>query len=118
MPRPILNDIGDVQGFQKLLNENPGEFIVKFGAEWCGPCKRIEAAVKFAFDRMPDTVQTAIIDIDEHLDVYAFLKTKKRVNGVPAILCWKQGNTSYIPDDCVFGADDQQLRLFFERRLH
>jgi len=117
MSNPILTDIGTTQEFQKLLNENPGEIVVKFGAEWCKPCKLIENDVKTAFERMPKTVQTAIIDIDENLDVYAFLKTKKRVTGIPAILCWKKGNITHIPDDTVIGADKEQLRLFFERRL-
>uniref|UniRef100_A0A6C0I552 Thioredoxin domain-containing protein n=1 Tax=viral metagenome TaxID=1070528 RepID=A0A6C0I552_9ZZZZ len=116
MSTPILTSIGDTKQFQQLLSENPGELIVKFGAEWCGPCKRIEKDVKATFERMPSTVQTAIVDIDEELDVYAFLKTKKMVNGIPAILCWKKGNTSYIPDDSVLGADLEQLRLFFDRR--
>jgi thiol-disulfide isomerase/thioredoxin len=116
MPLPIITEIRDVAHFLDLLKENPGQFIVKFGAEWCAPCKKIEKDVKYCFDRMPDTVQCAIIDIDEYLDVYAFLKTKKMVNGIPAILCWNKGNLNYIPDDVVLGADNEQLRLFFERR--
>lgn len=117
MPRPIITEINNNAHLVELLKQNPGQFIIKFGAEWCGPCRKIEKDVKFCFDRMPDTVQCAIIDIDEYLDVYSFLKMKKMVNGIPALLCWEQGNIGYIPDDVVLGSDSQQLRLFFERRM-
>lgn len=116
MPNPIISEIESVTEFVEMLKENPGQFIVKFGAEWCGPCKKIENDVKYCFDRMPDTVQCAMIDIDKNLEVYSFLKTKKMVNGIPAILCWNQGNIGYIPDDVVLGANMEQLKLFFLRR--
>ena len=116
MPLPIITEITSVNHFTELLKENPGQIIVKFGAEWCAPCKKIEKDVKYCFDRMPDTVQCFIIDIDEYLDLYAFLKTKKMVNGIPAILCWHKGNLGYIPDDVVLGSNTEQLKLFFERR--
>jgi len=77
MTLPIITEITGIEHFIELLKNNPGQFIIKFGAEWCAPCKKIEKDVKFCFDRMPDTVQCAIIDIDEYLDLYAFLKTKK-----------------------------------------
>jgi thioredoxin-like negative regulator of GroEL len=117
MPNPIITEIADNKTFQELLSANPGEFIVKFGAEWCAPCRKIEKDVQFCFERMPDTVQCAIIDIDNNIETYSFLKTKKMVNGIPAILCWKKGNTTFIPDDVALGSDPTQLKLFFERRL-
>ena len=117
MPLQIITVIKDRNHFLQLLQENPGLFIIKFGAEWCGPCKKIEKQVHEWIDKMPMTVQCAIIDVDENFDVYAFLKSKKMVNGIPAILCYNKGNTNYIPDDCVIGADPKQINLFFERCL-
>jgi hypothetical protein len=37
------------------------------------------------------------------------------VNGIPVILCYKKGNTSYIPDDSITGSDPAQLDAFFKR---
>jgi hypothetical protein len=37
------------------------------------------------------------------------------VNGVPVLLCYKKGNTGYIPDDSVTGADPVALDAFFKR---
>ena len=66
-------------------------------------------------NQMPDNIQSYIIDVDECFEVYAFLKTKKMVNGIPAILAYYKGNLNYIPDDVVIGADPQQVDLFFKR---
>ena len=37
------------------------------------------------------------------------------VNGIPVLLCYKKGNSTYIPDDIVTGSDPQQLHQFFTR---
>ena len=62
---------------------------------------------------MPDNVQCAIIDVDESFDVYSFLKSKRMVNGIPAILAYYKGNVNYIPDNSITGSDRQQLQTFF-----
>ena len=103
-------------GFANLLNQNPGVIIIKLGAEWCGPCKKIEHYVTEWMKKMPsDTIQCVILDIDESFELYATLKQKKMVNGIPAILAYHKGNTSIIPDDTVIGADLNQIKLLFDR---
>ena len=37
----VLTEIADRDEFQKILNENQGIVIIKFGATWCQPCKLI-----------------------------------------------------------------------------
>jgi len=102
--------------FNKSLVNNPGVFIIKFGAEWCGPCKVIEQQVKYLMGQMPaDKTINAIIDVDESIEVYMFLKTKKMVSGIPAILCYKKGNHTFIPDDSVVGGDPNGVNDFFKR---
>jgi hypothetical protein len=68
--------------------------------------------------KMPPEIKCAIIDVDENFEIYAFLKSKKMVNGIPAILCYDRGNTNYIPSDTVIGADPVQVDLFFQRCLN
>lgn len=113
----LLTEIKDRNHFAELLKENPGLFIIKFGADWCGPCKKIEGLVNDWFNRTNEKVQCAIIDVDESFDIYAFLKSKKMVNGIPAILCYEKGNINYIPDDVVIGADVAKVNAFFTRNL-
>jgi len=115
MPLPILTEIKDRNHFAELLQSNPGALIIKFGAEWCGPCKLIEKQVTAWMNIMPEHVQCAIIDVDESFDVYAFLKSKKMVKGIPAILVYKKGTLTYVPDDIVIGADVGEIDALFRR---
>ena len=105
-----------MDSFKESLKTNPGILIIKFGAEWCGPCKKIEPFVHDWIDRFSQDsrVQFAIIDIDENFDVYAFLKNKRMVNGIPVMLCYKKGNLTWVPDNTVVGANEKQLDVFFE----
>lgn len=111
----IISKFESRQVFFNLLKNNPGLIILKLGAEWCGPCKKIAPILEGFFLSSPDTVICADIDVDESFDLYAYLKNKKMVNGIPAILCYKKGNTSFIPDDSITGADPGQLDAFFRR---
>jgi thioredoxin 1 len=103
--------------FIELLKENSGLIILKFGADWCNPCKLIEDYVEQKFKEMPTDVTCIKIDIDQHMDLYAFLKSKKMISGIPTILCYEKGNVSYIPVDSVRGTDNKELDLFFDRCL-
>ena len=114
MPKPIIYGIESTQAFRSLIEANQGLLIVKFGADWCGPCKRIDPQVKQSFRLMPDNVQCIVVDVDESLEVYGFLKTKKMMNGIPAILAYKSENNTYIPDEFVVGADPVQVDHFFK----
>jgi thiol-disulfide isomerase/thioredoxin len=117
MGRPIITHYENRQAFLSSLNNNPGLIFVKFGADECGPCKRIEEDVNRFFHSMPDTVQCAIVDIDKSIDVYAFFKSKKITQGIPTILCYHKGNTHYVPDDVIVGSDKNAVTLFFKRCL-
>jgi hypothetical protein len=37
------------------------------------------------------------------------------VNGIPVLLCYKKGNTTFAPDDMVTGSEPQALDAFFRR---
>jgi len=109
--------------FEDLLKENTGNIIIKFGATWCGPCKRIEAHVGQWFDLLTrasvqglDKKNICIaVDVDDSFDLYGAFKSRRQVSGIPAILHFKQGNLSYIPDNSVVGADHTQVNEFFKR---
>lgn len=112
-----FEEIGNSEEFSQELVNNPGMIIVKFGAEWCGPCKKIEALVKDRMLAMPNNFKCFIIDIDEYFELYAFLKTKRMVNGIPAILAWKKGNLAIIPDAVVTSSKDTEVDAFFQKCL-
>ena len=113
--REVMTSMEKLIDLQQALQNNPGVFIMKLGAEWCGPCKRIEDLVKWCMDQAPENVQCAVIDVDEAIEVYGFLKTKRVVNGIPAILGYYKGNLNYVPDEVVIGSDQKQVTAFFQR---
>ena len=114
-PLPLITSIKNVHEFNALIASNPGKFIIKFGAEWCGPCKTIESTVHHWFSKAPPTIQCCNFDVDANIDLYGYFKRKKIVNGVPVILCYRQDNTDGYPDDFVSGGDIARTNMFFER---
>ena len=113
--KQVISVFENRKEFLKLLQVNPGLVIVKLGATWCGPCKQIAPVVHGFFASSPNDVICADIDVDESFDLYAYFKSKKMVNGIPVILCYKKGNTTFIPDDSVTGGEPGALDAFFKR---
>ena len=115
MSKEVVSEIPTRDAFFHLLKHNPGLIVIKLGAEWCGPCKQIKHVVHAFFASSPPEVVCADIDVDKSIDFYSFLKSKKMVNGIPVLLCYKKDNATYIPDDSVTGSDPAELHLFFKR---
>jgi thioredoxin 1 len=113
--KTVISQFKSRDEFLRLLQNNPGLVVLKLGATWCGPCKRIKPVLDGFFASSPDNVICCDIDVDECSDLYVYFKSKRMVNGIPAILLYKRGNTSYIPDDSVTGADPVELDKFFKR---
>ena len=109
----IYTEIPDRETFGKILLNNKGVVVIKFGAQWCKPCRDSKAFVYENFKRLPGNVTCFDIDVDECLDIYAALKAKRMVNGIPAILAYKAGNLGPAPDFSVVGADDKAISQFF-----
>jgi thioredoxin 1 len=101
--------------FLELLKNNPGIIVVKLGATWCGPCKKIAHVVEAFFATSPPEVICADIDVDESFDLYSAYKRLRIVNGIPTMLCYKRGNLGFYPDDIVVGIQPQDLAGFFKR---
>jgi thioredoxin 1 len=115
MNKTVISEIANRDAFFNLLKHNTGLIILKLGATWCGPCKKIEPVVHAFFATAPMDVICGDIDVDVSFDFYSFLKSKKMVNGIPAMLCFKKGNDTFIPDDMVTGAEPMALSNFFRR---
>jgi len=103
--KEIVTSIDSRHILMELIKQNPGHIVIKLGADWCGPCKRIEKNVKDFFLNCPPNVLCCDIDIDESFDMYAYLKSKRMVDGVPTVLVYSNGNSSFIPDHIHSGGD-------------
>ena len=114
----IVKYTGGRDVFMELLKINPGVFIFKFGAEWCSPCKKIKKFVDKVSLVLPTNIMYIYsVDVDECFDLYAYLKQKKMVSGIPVMLAYKTGNTTYAPDASVSGTDENELKYFFDTCL-
>ena len=110
---------------KKYLEETTCETtILKFTATWCKPCKTIAPFVESInneYFKMGANFEFIEIDVDNALDLYAFLKKTKMVNGIPAILIYKKclykPDTFYVPYKSATGADAAAIRLIYKESL-
>lgn len=100
--------------FKELIENNEGKIIFKFTATWCGPCKTAAPFINEYISNLPEGVSYYEIDIDESLDVYGMLKTKRVVTGVPSLLCYYGENKSIWPDEVISSSAKEQIDIFFE----
>ena len=113
----ITNKLNEVivsrKEFQDLLNHNEDVIVFKFGAVWCKPCQMIKKHVEACVSMMHKNVVCLDLDIDDSFDLYAYLKSKKQVNGIPCLLAYKKGNVSFAPDASISGANITEISNFF-----
>jgi len=119
--RPVIHELSSSNLFFELLHKNPGWIVMKWGAKWCAPCKRIDPVVYQWFDKMPDTVQCMMLDVDLSSETYLFLKSKKMVPAVPTLLAYRKPElgqpVTFAPDLIVVGANPEEIKQFFKSVL-
>jgi len=116
MSNQVITNVKTSADLADVLDKNPGIVIVKLGATWCQPCKNIEPVVSSWLNKLDhECIQRVVLDIDECIDLYGFLKRKRVVKGVPTLLAYYKENTHYIPDDVNFGSDEGDTNAFFVR---
>ncbi len=114
----VIQFIGTREVFLEMLKLNPGVFIFKFGAEWCGPCKTIKKYIDNVSLVVPsDKMYIYNVDVDDCFDLYAYLKQKKMITGIPTLLAYKTGNTYFAPDASISGTNEADLTYFFNTCL-
>lgn len=108
----ILKFSGTREHFATLMSNNPGILIFKFTANWCGPCKKIKDYSYKKSNELPDHITMLEVDVDECFDLYAFLKHKKMVNGIPVLLAYAKGMNEG-PIASITGANIPDIEAFF-----
>lgn len=97
--------------------------IIKFSANWCVHCKKIEPLWDSFTHAHPDNIIIWEVNIDDNLDLFMFMKKRRMLKGIPTILAWypqtsRNEDTWYIPEDSVSGYDEKSISDFFDRAIH
>lgn len=121
----ILETRNDLVNF---LKTSPYEYVIlKFHADWCAPCNHIGPKVRAIAD---ETAQKFAehenkfifieVDVDECFDLYAFLKSKKMVRGIPTLFFYSkkiysvmEENHIFIPQSSVSGTKENEIKQLF-----
>ena len=107
-----------------LENTTCDTTILKFTASWCKPCKTIAPFVESLnneYFKKGVNFEFIEIDVDCALDLYAFLKKVRMINGIPALLAYKKNmynpDTFFIPFKNATGADKSLVAQFYKESL-
>lgn len=109
----IKTKISDRTAFQDILDKNEGIILIKFGASWCNPCKKIGPFVKEMVNKLPNTFTVYDLDVDDNFELYGFLKSKKMVTGIPTLLAYYRQNKTFASNQCISGTDEKEYKQFF-----
>ena len=103
-----------MEEIKELLKDND-KVVIKFTAEWCKPCKNAAPFINKCLSNLPSNVKYLEIDIDDSLDLYATLKGKRVLSGIPSLVCYNKDNGSVYPDFCISSSDENSINNFFDQ---
>lgn len=92
----------DDRWFQTAVVDRPGLVVVKFGAEWCGPCRRLDPELSRLASSLSGRASVVRIDVDQHRD----LARHYGVSSIPRLMVFQHGQ---VLADRVGYANHKQL---------
>lgn len=76
--------------FEDILNENEGKTVIlKFGAEWCGPCKVMETTINNVEKQGQTNAVFVECDVDEADEKDPDFLEENKVMNIPLMLFYK-----------------------------
>ena len=79
-------EINDANFKEKVL-ESEDLMIVKFHAEWCGPCKVLNQVLEVIENSLPDNVKIVAVNVDFNPET----SQEYGIRNIPAVLFFKNG---------------------------
>ncbi len=108
------------QDLFKMQKELHGKemIIIKFTADWCGPCKKAKPIIDENLRKLPESILFNEVDIDESIEVYGMLKSKRLVTSIPALICYNKDNDSLWPDEIISSSNKNDIDNFFNKCIN
>src|SRR6056300_1407103 len=105
--------------FQNIINNDTKTVVFKFSASWCASCKIIAPIVDNFKQTIVDNenIDWYDIDVDESIEIFGWLKTKRIINGVPSTIAYFEENDTIYPDEFVLGGNEKDLEILFNRLI-
>jgi thioredoxin-like negative regulator of GroEL len=92
----------DDRWFQAAVVDQPGLVVVKFGAQWCGPCRMLDRELTGLASCLSGRASVVRIDVAQHRD----LARHYGVSSIPRLMVFYHGQ---VLADRVGYADHNQL---------
>ena len=89
--------------FQETVIDAHEPVLVKFGAEWCGPCRSLDPVLDNLAEAAHGRMSVVRINVDEHHD----LARHYGVSSIPRLLLFNHGK---VIADRVGYSDENQLK--------
>jgi thioredoxin 1 len=86
MSHPNIVAVTD-SSFASAVLQSERPVLLKFEAEWCGPCKAMKPAIDEIAGEYADRVTVATLDIDQNNQT----PYKLGVRGVPTVMLFRNG---------------------------
>ncbi len=74
--------------FVQAVLRNPRTVVVKFGADWCGPCRSMDQALDRLESRFSQQARFLRINVDEKPELFSQFGSG---SGIPQVLVFRNG---------------------------
>lgn len=110
-----IKEITTTKDFNDFLSYNENDLhIVKFGADWCGPCKLLEQRLKNLDSTKIGNTLFAEISIDDQDSEEMAIATNYGVTNIPVLLFIKNGN---VVDRTVGALSSEKLYEYINKYI-
>lgn len=100
------------ENFDQQVVSSDRPVLVDFWAEWCGPCRAIEPALKEVAADYEDRVVVGRLNVDEHPTI----ASRYGIRSIPSILLFQNGEVSNqivgaVPKSSITNLLDQMIQV-------